>query len=89
MSSISNVPVAEDVQPPDIIEPIGIVIAKLPVLPFIVPLTTIVLPDPARCIVPENVDPVWVTCQVVAPVVAPDIPDPIIDPLESDAVPTH
>lgn len=89
ISSISNVPVAVEVQLLDIIEPIGIVIVKVPVLPFIVPLTIIVLPDPPRCIVPENTDPVWVTCHVVAPAVDPAIPDPIIDPLESDAVPTQ
>jgi hypothetical protein len=86
---MSNVPVAVDVQPLDIIDPMGMVIVKLPALPFIVPLIIMVLPEPARRIVPENADPLWVSCHVVAPAVAPDIPDPIIEPLESDAEPTQ
>ena len=47
MSSMSNVPVAVEVQLPDIIEliePAGMVMVKLPVRPFIVPLTTIAFP---------------------------------------------
>jgi hypothetical protein len=86
---MSNVPLAVDVQPLDIIDPIGMVIMKLPVLPFMVPLTIITLPEPATRIVPENADPLWVSCHVVAPAVAPDMPDPIIEPLESDAEPTQ
>lgn len=89
MSSMSNVPVAVEVQPLDIIDPIGIVIVNVPALPFMVPLTIMTLPEPARRIVPENADPFWVTCHVVVPAVAPDIPDPIIDPLESDDTPTQ
>jgi hypothetical protein len=86
---MSNVPAAVEVQPLDIIDPIGIVIVKVPVLPFMVPLTIMALPEPAKRIVPENADPFWVSCHVVVPAVAPDIPDPIIDPLESDAAPTQ
>jgi hypothetical protein len=86
---MSNVPLAVDVQPLDIIDPMGMVIGKLPVLPFMVPLTIMVLPEPASRIVPENADPLWVSCHVVAPAVAPDIPDPIIEPLESDAEPSQ
>jgi len=89
MSSISNVPVAVDVQPLDIIDPIGMVIVKLPDLPFMVPLTIIALPEPARRIVPENADPFWVSCHIVEPAAAPDIPDPIMEPLESDVAPTQ
>ena len=47
MSSMSNVPVAVEVQLPDIIEliePTGMVIVKLPVLPFMMPLTVIAFP---------------------------------------------
>ena len=87
---MSNVPVAVELQPLDIIEPIGMVIVKLPVLPFMLPLTIIALPpEPARRIGPENTDPFWVNCHVVVPAAAPDIPDPIIEPLESDAAPTQ
>jgi len=86
---MSNVPLAVDVQPLDIIDPIGMVIVKLPVLPFMVPLTIMVAPEPATRIVPENAEPLWVSLHVVAPAVAPDIPDPIIEPLESDAEPTQ
>jgi len=92
MSSISNVPVAVEVQVLDIIDPIdpiGMVIVKLPVLPFTLPLTIMALPDPGRRIVPENADPFWVSCHVVVPAAAPDIPDPIIEPLESDVAPTQ
>jgi hypothetical protein len=90
---MSNAPVAVEVQLPaiiELIEPAGMVIVKVPVLPFMVPLTMIALPpEPGRCIVPEKVDPFWVTCQVVLPAVVPDIPDPIIEPLESAAVPAQ
>jgi hypothetical protein len=86
---MSNVPFAVDVQPLDIIDPMGMFIVKLPVLPFMVPLTIMALPEPPTRIVPENTDPLWVTCHVVAPAVAPDIPEPIIEPLESDAEPTQ
>jgi hypothetical protein len=86
---MSNVPAAVEVQPLDIIEPIGMVIVKLPDLPFMVPLTIIALPEPGRRIVPENVDPFWVSCHVVVPTAAPDIPDPIMEPLESDVAPTQ
>ena len=92
MSSMSNVPVAVEVQLPDIIEliePAGMVIVKLPVLPFMVPLTIMVPPGPARRIVPEKADPFWMTCQLVLAAVAPDMPDPIIEPLESAAVPAQ
>ena len=47
MSSMSNVPVAVEVQLPDIIEliePTGMVMVKAPVLPLIVPLTMIPFP---------------------------------------------
>jgi hypothetical protein len=54
-----------------------------------VPLTIMVAPEPATRIVPENAEPLWVSCHVVAPAVAPGIPDPIIEPLESDAEPTQ
>ena len=86
---MSNVPFAVAVQPLDIIDPIGMAIVKLPLVPFIVPLTIMVLPEAARRIVPENADPLWVSCHVIAPAEAPDIPDPIIEPLESDAEPTQ
>jgi hypothetical protein len=67
MSSISNISVALDMQPLDIIDPIGIIMVKKPVLPLTVPLTIMGLPKPASSIVPENADPVWVTCHVVVP----------------------
>lgn len=86
---MSNVPAAVDMQPFAIMDPIGMVIVNVPDLPFIVPLTIMTLPQPARRIVPENVEPFWVSCHVVDPEVAPDSPDPIIDPLESDAAPTQ
>lgn len=47
MSSMSNVPVAVEVQLPDIIEliePTGMVIVKLPVLPFLMPQVVLCLP---------------------------------------------
>jgi hypothetical protein len=86
---MSNAPVAVEVQPLDIIDPIGMSIVKLPVLPFTLPLTIMALPEPARRIVPENADPFWVSCHVVVPIAAPDIPDPIMEPLESDVAPTQ
>ena len=39
--------------------------------------------------VPENADPLWVNCQVRVPAAAAGVPDPIIEPVESDAAPTQ
>ena len=90
MSSMSNVPVAVALHVPDIIDPPDMVIVNDPVVPFIMPDTIIVPPlCPPTCIVPENVLPVCVIAQVVPPIMEPDDPPPIIDPLESDALPTH
>ena len=44
MSSISNVPVAVALQPPIIIDPVGIVIVNVPLLPAMLPDTIIVPP---------------------------------------------
>ncbi len=87
---MSKVPLAVAVQLPDIIDPPDIVIVNAPVLPVIVPDTTIVPPlCPPTCIVPENALPVCVMDQVVPLVVDADDPLPIIEPLESEAFPTH
>lgn len=86
MLSTSHVPVAVAVHWPLIIEPAGIVIVYVQVLPFIVPETVICPPMwPGSCMVPENVFPAWVIVQVGVPI----MPAPIIDPVESDAVPNH
>jgi len=39
--------------------------------------------------VPENAFPVWVTCHVMLPIMAPDMPAPIMEPVESDVLPTQ
>lgn len=76
---------------PVIIEPFGIVMVKAAVLPLTVPVTVIgtVPPNPGACIRPVNVSPDCVICQLTFAIVDDDIPEPIIDPLESNAVPVH
>lgn len=90
MSSVSKVPVAVALQWPDIMDPPDMVIVTDPIVPVIIPDTVIVPPScPPTCIVPENVFPVWVIAQVVPPIMEPVDPPPIIEPLESDALPAH
>ena len=90
MSSISNVPVAVAVQVPDIMDPPDIVMVNDPLLPFILPDTIIVPPScPPTCIEPANVSPDWVIDQLVPPIIDLEDPLPIIEPLESEALPIH
>lgn len=96
MSSMSNVPVTVPLHAAVGIEPFGSVIVKVPVFPFIVPDTLIVVPawKPENVTVPVKALPVWVSCQFIDPtdpiIPMPDAMDiPIVVPLESDAVPTQ
>jgi len=90
MSSRSNVPDAVAVQLTIIIDPAGIVIVNVPLCPDTVPLTPIGPPVwPANCIVPENVLPSCVNVHVVLFIIVAVSPAPIIDPVESEAVPTQ
>jgi len=94
---MSNVPAVVPVQRAIGMDPSGMVIAKVPVLPFIVPVTDIVVPPrkPEKLTVPMKLSPFCVICQVMVPAEAipTPIPDPteipIAVPLESEAVPVH
>ncbi len=84
-SSISNVPVAVALQPLIIIDD-DIVIVNVPVEPIIVPDIEPTVRPPID-IVAENVLPVCVTDHVAPELI--EVPLPIIEPLESEAPPTH